>query len=181
MEFSLDGRALDNSGRPPYLERFIHAAVYEQRPDVMAVCHNHTPSILPFSVSRTARLRPVIHSAASLGGEVPVWNMADDFGSNTNLLVMHMDHGRSLARTLGKGPLALMRGHGSVVTAGSVPQVVAACIGMDKNARVQLQAIQLGELIPLSPGEIDRPPAAPLDGTPLPDRAWEAYTRRAGF
>jgi ribulose-5-phosphate 4-epimerase/fuculose-1-phosphate aldolase len=181
MEFSLDGRPLDTSGRPPYLERFIHGAVYEQRPDVMAVCHNHTASILPFSISRTARLRPVIHSAASLGGEVPVWNIADEFGPNTNLLVMNMDHGRSLARTLGQGPLALMRGHGSVVTSGSVPQLVTACIGMDKNARVQLQAIQLGELIPLSPGEINRPPAAPTDGTLLPDRAWEAYTRRAGF
>ena len=181
MEFSLDGRPLDDSGRPPYLERFIHGAVYEQRAEVNAVCHNHTASILPFGISRTARLRPVIHSAASLGGEVPVWNMADEFGPNTNLLVMNMDHGRSLARTLGQAPLALMRGHGSVVTARSVPQVVSACINMDKNARVQFQAMQLGEYIPLAPGEIARPAAAPADGTRLPDRAWEAFTRRAGF
>jgi HCOMODA/2-hydroxy-3-carboxy-muconic semialdehyde decarboxylase len=92
-----------------------------------------------------------------------------------------MDHGRSLARTLGQGRLALMRGHGSVVTATSVPQVVSACIAMDKNARVQLQAMQLGEVIPLSTGEIDRPTTSTTNGVPLPDRAWEAFTRRAGF
>jgi hypothetical protein len=59
--------------------------------------------------------------------------------------------------------------------------VVSACISMDKNARVQVQAMQLGEMIPLSPGEINRPPSVPTDGSPLPDRAWEAYTRRVGF
>jgi ribulose-5-phosphate 4-epimerase/fuculose-1-phosphate aldolase len=181
MEFSLDGRPLDNSGRPPYLERFIHGAVYEHRAEIMAVCHNHTASILPFGISRTTRLKPVIHTAASLGGEVPVWDIADEFGPNTNLLVMNIDQGRSLARGLGQNAVALMRGHGSVVAARSVPQVVSACISMDKNARVQVQAMQLGEMIPLSPGEINRPPSVPTDGSPLPDRAWEAYTRRVGF
>jgi hypothetical protein len=51
---------------------------------------------------------------------------------------------------------------------------------MDKNARVQLAALQLGELIPLAPGETTRPWVA--TGQPaLPDRAWEAFVRRAGF
>src|SRR5205809_747999 len=83
LEFRLDGELLEPSDKPPYLERYIHAAIYEERPDAMAVCHNHMPSILPFSISRTARLRPVVHMAASLGGEVPVWDIADEFGHNT--------------------------------------------------------------------------------------------------
>jgi HCOMODA/2-hydroxy-3-carboxy-muconic semialdehyde decarboxylase len=180
MEFSLDGTPLDTSGRTPYLERFIHGAVYEQRPDIIAVCHNHTLSILPFTISKTARLRPVIHTGAVLGGEVPVWNIADEFGSSTNLLVTTMDQARSLARTLGRRRLALMRGHGSVVVGADIPAVVTACTAMDKNAQVQLQAMQLGEFIPLAPGEIDRPWVAAGE-PPLPDRAWEAYVRRAGL
>jgi ribulose-5-phosphate 4-epimerase/fuculose-1-phosphate aldolase len=179
MEFALDGTPLQESVRVPYLERFIHAAIYAQRPDVMAVCHNHTLSILPFSISKTARLRPVLHTAAVLGGEVPVWNIADEFGAETNLLVVNMEQGRSLARTLGQGRIALMRGHGSVVVGPDVPGVVSACMNMDKNARVQLAAMQLGEFIPLAPGEISRPWVA-SGQPPLPDRAWEALVRRLG-
>jgi ribulose-5-phosphate 4-epimerase/fuculose-1-phosphate aldolase len=180
LEFSLDGTVLQHTGRVPYLERFIHGALYEQRPDVMAVCHNHTLSILPFSISTTARLRPVIHTAAVLGGEVPVWDIADEFGADTNLLVITMEQGRSLARTVGQGRLALMRGHGSVVVGPTVPAVVSACMAMDKNARVQLQAMRLGEFVPLAPGEIRREWVQPGQ-PPLPDRAWEALVRRVGL
>lgn len=179
MEFALDGTAVDDP-RPAYLERFLHGAIYAERPDVMAVCHNHTPSILPFCVSKSVRLRAVIHTAAMLGREVPVWDIADEFGDQTNLLVVNMQQGRSLARTLGDGRIALMRGHGSAVVGADLPQVVSACVNMDKNARVQLKALQLGELIPLSPGEIARPQTAP-GAAPLPDRGWEYWSRRAGF
>jgi ribulose-5-phosphate 4-epimerase/fuculose-1-phosphate aldolase len=177
LEFGLDGEPIQPGGKHPYLERYIHAAIFEMRPDVNAVCHNHATSILPFSISKTARLRPVIHSAAALGGEVPVWNIADEFGDRTNMLVVNMDQGRSLARTLGSGRIALMRGHGSVVAGVTIPGVVSACLGMDKNARVQMQAMQLGEFIPLSAGETERPVIAPGESA-LPDRGWEAYVRR---
>jgi ribulose-5-phosphate 4-epimerase/fuculose-1-phosphate aldolase len=177
LEFGLDGELRQQTDRVPYLERYIHAAVYERRPDVMAVGHNHTTSILPFGISKTVKLRPVIHTGAVLGGEVPVWDIADEFGDRTDMLVINMAQGRSLAKTLGKGRIALMRGHGSVVAGVSIPAVVSGCINMDKNARVQMQAIQLGEYIPLAPGEIERPAVAPGE-SPLPDRAWEAFVRR---
>ena len=108
---------------------------------------------------------------------MPVWDIADEFGSNTNLLIVNMQQGRSLARTLGSGRIALMRGHGSVVAGVSIPAVVSACLNMDKNARVQLQAMQLGEYIPLAPGEVQRPAVAPGESS-VPDRGWEAYVRR---
>jgi HCOMODA/2-hydroxy-3-carboxy-muconic semialdehyde decarboxylase len=176
LEFGLDGEVLQPTEKKPYLERFIHAAIYAQRSDVLAVCHNHTPSILPFSISRTARLRPVIHMATPLGGDIPVWDIADEFGRNTNLLVTNMDQGRSLARALGAGRIALMRGHGSVVVSDNIPSVVSSCIHMDRNARVQMQAIQLGEYTALAPGEIGRPWVA--DQPSSLDRAWEAYVSR---
>jgi hypothetical protein len=60
--------------------------------------------------------------------------------------------------------------------------VVTACMAMDKNARVQLQAMQLGDgdYVPLAPGEITRPWVTTVQ-PPLPDRAWELWVRRAGF
>jgi HCOMODA/2-hydroxy-3-carboxy-muconic semialdehyde decarboxylase len=180
LEFNLDGSLAQQTDKVPYLERFIHGAIYEQRPEVMAVCHNHTLSILPFSISKTARLKPVIHTASVLAGEAPVWDIADEFGAETNLLVVNMDQGRSLARTLGGGVLALMRGHGSVVVGPTIPTLVSACVNMDKNARVQLQAIQLGDYMALAPGELKREWTT-TDQPALPDRGWEAMVRRIGL
>ena len=43
MEFTLESESIDAKGRKPYVERFIHGAAYEARPEVMAVIHNHSP------------------------------------------------------------------------------------------------------------------------------------------
>ena len=51
VEYTLDGTAIDERGRAPYLERFIHGAVYETAPDVHSVVHNHSPSVIPFGVT----------------------------------------------------------------------------------------------------------------------------------
>ncbi len=40
IEFTLDGEPVSDK-RPPYLERFIHGAIYEARSDVQAAVHSH--------------------------------------------------------------------------------------------------------------------------------------------
>ena len=50
MEFELDGTPVDARDRKPYLERFIHAAIYEARPDIHSVVHAHAEDILPFAL-----------------------------------------------------------------------------------------------------------------------------------
>src|SRR5436305_6023012 len=109
LELDLGGQPLREESRSIYLERFIHAAIFEARPDVMAVVHAHAEDVLPFSITQ-ARLRPVIHSGAFIGVEVPVWDIAARFGDRTNLLVTNLDQGRDLARTLAEHNVALMRG-----------------------------------------------------------------------
>ena len=63
MEFTLEGEAVDARGRAPYLERFIHGALYEARPDVMSVVHNHSESVIPYGVSQQ-KLKPIYHMGA---------------------------------------------------------------------------------------------------------------------
>lgn len=94
IEFDEMGEPV-NDKRPPYLERFIHAAIFEARPDVVTVVHAHAEDTLPFGLVATP-LVPMIHSASFVGGEVPVWNIRDKFG-DTNLLVTNMAQGRDLA------------------------------------------------------------------------------------
>lgn len=176
MEFASDGTPVNPAGRTPYAERFIHGAVYEARPDVHAVVHHHSPSVIPFSVT-DARLSPVMHMCAGIGARIPTWDSRDGFG-DTNLLVTDADMARSLAAAMGTRPIVLMRGHGAVVAGASLREVVFNSIYLQLNADVQMRAAPLGEITFLSEGEI----AAVLRSRSsfTFERAWEFWCRRAG-
>jgi HCOMODA/2-hydroxy-3-carboxy-muconic semialdehyde decarboxylase len=180
MQFHLDGTTFAGSGKP-YLERFIHGAIYEQRPDVQAIVHSHSYSVVPFSVSGE-RLRPIMHVCATIGADVPVWDPQDVFG-DTDLLVANMEQGRDLAKALGARTSVLMRGHGSTVAGGSLREAVYAAVMLEVNAQLQLKAQSMGSVKFLTPGEIDNIRTRQLKGRPGEgfDRAWQYWLRHAGF
>jgi HCOMODA/2-hydroxy-3-carboxy-muconic semialdehyde decarboxylase len=180
LEFDAAGNLVGGDGAIPYVERFIHAGVYEARPDVTAVCHNHALSILPFSVSRSVKLRSTINRSLMFGEGVPVWDIADDFGTGTDMLVRNMTQGRSLARKLGQQVITLMRGHGSVVTGNGVRQVVTRSLNMDLGARAQLAVMTLGGRRMFTEPELAPHPELPA-GSTHDDRDWEYFLRRAGL
>src|SRR5215813_8858888 len=70
VELGLDGQPVKDEKRALYLERFIHAAIYEARPDINAVVHAHAEDTLPFGVAQTTPLKPVIHSGSFIGPNV---------------------------------------------------------------------------------------------------------------
>jgi HCOMODA/2-hydroxy-3-carboxy-muconic semialdehyde decarboxylase len=181
MQFDLESNAIDARGRTPYLERFIHGAIYEARPDVIAVVHAHAEDTLPFGIA-PARLKPVIHSGAFIGAEVPVWDIARKFGDKTNLLVTSVAQGRDLAKSLAKNNVVLMRGHGFAAAARSLIDVVRMSVYLPRNARAQFRGMQLGKVRALSKGEI----AARTGGTgyrpdsPETQRTWQYWAHRAG-
>lgn len=176
MEFALDGAPIEPAGRKPYAERFIHGAVYEARPDVHAVVHNHSPAVIPFGITGTP-LRPVMHMCASMGAHVPVWDSRTNFG-DTNLLVTAMPMARDLAAALGSRSVALMRGHGCVVAGGSLREVVFNAVYLEVNAGLQLRAAGLGDITFLSEGEVRAILATRSSFTF--ERAWEYWCQRAG-
>ena len=178
MEFDLDSNPVDAKGRTPYLERFIHGAVYRARPEVMSVMHNHSYEIIPFRVTKIP-LRPIFHSAGRLGGTIPVWDIREKFG-DTNFLVVSNELGRDLVACLGGNTVALMRGHGCVVTGPTVETTVLTSIYLRVNARLQMDAMRMGEVTYLSPGEIELSSQRnkPKVGD---ERAWEYLCARAGI
>jgi ribulose-5-phosphate 4-epimerase/fuculose-1-phosphate aldolase len=154
VELGLDGQPVRDETRSLYLERFIHAAIYEARPDVNSVVHAHAEDTLPFGVAQATPLKPVIHSGSFIGATVPVWDIADKFG-DTNLLVTNMEQGRDLAKCLANNNVALMRGHGFASAGRSLIEVVRMSVYLPRNARALLRAKQLGgEVKYLSQGEI---------------------------
>src|SRR5947208_7735670 len=180
VELGLDGQPVREESRALYLERFIHAAIYEARPDVQAVVHAHAEEILPFGIARATPLRPVIHSGSFIGAKVPVWDIADKFG-DTNLLVTNMEQGRDLAKCLAGNNVALMRGHGFASAAPSLIEVVRLSVYLPRNARALLRAKQLGgEITYLRQGEIDARNRGYSPYSPETWRAWEYWATKAG-
>jgi ribulose-5-phosphate 4-epimerase/fuculose-1-phosphate aldolase len=180
MQFTLDGQTAAGNGKP-YLERFIHGAIYEARPEVQAIVHSHSYSVVPFSVIEE-RLRPIMHVCATIGADVPVWDPQINFG-DTDLLVADMEQGRDLARALGPRTSVLMRGHGSTVAGGSLREAVYAAVMLEINAQLQLKAQAFGPVTFLTPGEIDKIRERQNKGRPGEgyDRAWQYWLRHAGF
>jgi ribulose-5-phosphate 4-epimerase/fuculose-1-phosphate aldolase len=176
MEYDLDSTAVDPRGRTSYLERFIHGEIYRARPDVTAVVHNHSPSVIPFGVS-TVPLRPIYHMSAFLVGGVPVFDIKRAAGEATDMLVRTPALGRALGQTLGDRPVALMRGHGAVVVGDSLPRAVFRSVYTEMNARLQAQAMALGGPITYLDDEEARRAEASVGGTTV--RPWELWKKKA--
>jgi len=180
VEHGLDGQPVRDETRALYLERFIHAAIYEARPDVQAVVHAHAEDVLPFGIAQATPLRPVIHSGSFIGAHVPVWDIADKFG-DTDLLVRNIDHGRDLARSLAGNNVALMRGHGFASAGRSLIEVVRISVYLPRNARALQRATQLGgEIKSLSKGEIAARAAGYSPYSSETWRAWQYWATKAG-
>jgi len=181
IEYELDGAPVQPDAAKGYLERYIHGALYEARPEVQSVIHSHSRSVIPFSVT-SEPLRPIVHSCATIGRYVPVWDAQDAFG-DTTLLISSMAMGRDFAKVLAQNNSALMRGHGSTVIGRSVREATYTAVYLEVNAGLQLQATRFPPVKYLTDGEIDAicdrlADAKPAEGY---DRAWAYWCRRAGM
>lgn len=177
MEFTLDGEAIDGRDLRPYGERPIHGALYEMRPDVNSVVHNHALELIPFGVTET-RLQAIAHVGATIGNDIPTWDIRDKFGE-TDHLVVTMEQGRDLANCVDGGRAALMRGHGGVVAGSDVREAVYTAVYLQINARLQLMSMPLGNPNYLTPTEVEKCKDRQFSPLSL-DRAWEYWCLRAG-
>ena len=146
LVLDLDSQIVDSKdeGTLLYRERFIHGEIYKVRPDVNAVVHSHSPTVVPFTVTR-AKLRPILHNAGFLGYGAPLFEIRKCAGNATDLLVETPALGKALARSLGKNAaVVLMRGHGDSVVGPTLRDAVFRAYYTEVNARLQLQAITIG-------------------------------------
>ena len=175
LELDLDGNPVDGGGRTSYLERFIHSEIYRARPDVNAIVHCHTPSLIPFADSDVP-LRAMYHMAAFIADGVPVFDIRRVAGM-TDLLVRDAKLGRALAASLGNRSVALMRHHGAVVVATSIPNVVGRSVYLDHNARIQIQTMAIGgKATYVDPAEARLRMTDPNEYA----RAWDLWKRKVG-
>jgi ribulose-5-phosphate 4-epimerase/fuculose-1-phosphate aldolase len=175
MELDADSEALAGDKRKGFIERYIHGEIYRARPEVMAVVHSHSPSSIPFGVTRT-KLRPIYHMGAFLWSGTPVYDIRKTREQN-DLLIRDRPLGEALAKTLGGCNCVLMRGHGMTIVGDGVPEAVYRSIYTEMNAKLQIQAGQLEGPIEFLSDEEGRRSTAANRGTL--ERPWELWKKKA--
>jgi ribulose-5-phosphate 4-epimerase/fuculose-1-phosphate aldolase len=175
MELDAESEPLPGDKRKGFIERYIHGEIYRTRPDVMAVVHSHSPSVIPFGVTKT-RLRPVYHMGSFLWSGAPVWDIRKVREEN-DVLVRDRPLGKALAAALGSCNCVLMRGHGMTVVGDGVREVVFRAIYTEMNARLQIQAQLLEGPIEFLSAEEGRRSTAANRSTH--ERPWELWKKNA--
>jgi HCOMODA/2-hydroxy-3-carboxy-muconic semialdehyde decarboxylase len=98
--------------------------------------------VLPFTITKEP-LRPIVHTASVIGAEIPVWDIRTKFGAPTCSCARSSRVATWRLRSAGN-TCALLRGHGAVVVGASIERAVLTAIYLQVNAKVLLQALQLG-------------------------------------
>jgi ribulose-5-phosphate 4-epimerase/fuculose-1-phosphate aldolase len=163
----LESNPVTDTSATGYTERFIHGEIYKARPDVMAIVHCHCPEVIPFA-NTSVPLQPMHHMGSFIGGGVPVFEIRNA-GGETDMLIRTPALGRALAQTLGAKSAVLMRGHGAAVVAPSLHVVVARAYYLNLNARLQLQAVQLGGKVTYLDSEESKKAATDYE------RSWDSW------
>lgn len=173
MTFDLLSSAQDGDARALYLERFIHGEIYARRPDVHAIVHSHSATVVPFAAS-SERLRPIYHMSSFLRSGARVFEIRTHFGM-TDMLVRNNAQGADLAETLAADAVVLMRGHGFCAVGDSIPAAVYRAYYTQMNAALQQQAIALGGTVTyLDPEEAVRVDAMNRGVIPRPWDLWKS-------
>jgi HCOMODA/2-hydroxy-3-carboxy-muconic semialdehyde decarboxylase len=171
LEFNLSSEPIKQTSVALYSERVIHGSIYASRPDVHAICHHHSPAMLPFCLTEL-RLSVVTQLGAAIGKVVPRWDQRDEFGATNHLVTRH-EEAISLARCLGDDSIVLMKRHGATVVASSLKELAFRSVYSCRDAELQLRALQYGAIDTLSDAEIE---AAERFSETTISRAWDLWS-----
>ena len=146
----------------------VHQAIYKARQDVQAVIHFHSPYTILLSVVGQT-IRPMHNYSAIFYEGVPLFESPGQ--------VETPERAAEIGRILGSSKAVLLRGHGAVVVGRSVPEVCILSLYLEESARLQVEAMKLGEPQYLSAADAARmsrrtfKPESTL-------RAWEHFSAK---
>jgi ribulose-5-phosphate 4-epimerase/fuculose-1-phosphate aldolase len=167
-----DGKVLEGAAGKPPVELAIHVGIFRVRPDVQAIIHSHLETAILFTMMDGVALRPMRARAVRWRSGIPTH--ADP--SHIKLA----EQGAALAATLGLHHAALMRAHGMVLTAESLPALVVDSVHFEENARALLQVLGAGQKpLPLTDAEMEQ-----IDRHEMRDfhvaKLWKYYLHQSG-
>lgn len=146
----------------------LHLEIYQRRPDVNVIIHNHPRWSSVFSGLHDI---PGIYdqTAAQVNGEIAFFNEYDGTVNNSNEAV-------ATAEALADSKWAILANHGAVVTAGNIRQAYLRAITLEMRCRLawHVQVVGKGKVIDK---KIAEKTGAMIDGSGFPF-LWEAMVRR---
>jgi ribulose-5-phosphate 4-epimerase/fuculose-1-phosphate aldolase len=167
---NLDGGVIDApAGLRPPSEVSLHCEIFRARRDVQAIAHFHHDLTTSFTLTRDIKLRAVKNHAVRWMSGIPVHPDSSH--------VSTPDRGRALARTLGTHHGLLIRAHGQVIVAESVPAVLIDSVHFVENAQAMYDAACLGPVAPLTEAEMAEF-CSDFDRGRHIDKLWEYYVGR---
>jgi ribulose-5-phosphate 4-epimerase/fuculose-1-phosphate aldolase len=176
VQHGLDNQPTTPTSQSLYYERWIHGEIYQARPEVNAIVHSHSPTVVPFASTR-APLRPILHNASFLGFGTPVFEIRN-FIPDSDLMISTAALGKALAQALGPtADVVLLRGHGNVVVGPSIQITVFRAYYTEINARQQLNAMILGpnDVVYMNAGECETTDKVMQA---VAGRPWDLWKRR---
>ena len=173
IEYDLDSNPCNANGRGSFLERFIHGEIYKARPDIGAVVHSHSPSVIPFGLVKVP-MRAMFHNASFIAAGVPVFDIREKFGA-TDMLVGNGAKGVALAQVMEKKDIVLMRAHGSVACGPTLQTAVFRAVYTEVNARIQHWTAALGGGAPAAALDAEEGRLADAVNETAGRRAWDLW------
>ena len=143
----MDGKKMSGpEDAVPPREVYIHTEIMKVRPDIHAIGHFHPEMAPMFTLVEGRPLVPVKNHAARWANGIPVHPDPGHLNSP--------EMGKALASTLGDCHAALIRAHGVIVTAESIPALLVDSAHFEENAEALFRAAALGPVTGLSAAEM---------------------------
>ena len=126
-----EGRLVSGEGEPNS-EFWIHARLYAARPDVGGVAHAHPPACV--CLTQVGEPHRVVHNQGGIFADgVPEYSRVG--------LIRSRELGDLLAKTVGGGNSAMMRGHGITTAFPDVRAATVAACYLEESASLQLRML----------------------------------------
>jgi ribulose-5-phosphate 4-epimerase/fuculose-1-phosphate aldolase len=147
VKIDLDGKVIGESNWPVNPAGFtVHAAIHDGIPGAHCVMHTHTTAGMAVACS-TGGLSLSNFYSAQMHGKVAY----HDFEGIT----VHADEGPRLVRNVGDRPAVILRNHGLLAWAETVPRAFATLWTLNRACEIQLASMTMGPVIAI-PEEIQR-------------------------
>ncbi len=126
-----EGRLVSGDGEPNS-EFWIHARLYAARPDVGGIVHAHPPACV--CLTQVGEPHRVVHNQGGIfAAGVPEYSRVG--------LIRSRELGDLLAKTVGPGNAAMMRGHGITTAFADVRAATVAACYLEESAALQLRML----------------------------------------
>ena len=142
VKIDLDGKVIGESDWPVNPAGFtVHAAIHDGIPGAHCVMHTHTTAGMAVACSSGGLSLSNFYSA-QLHGKVAY----HDFEGIT----VHADEGPRLVRNIGDRPAVILRNHGLLAWADTVPRAFALLWTLNRACEIQLASTAMGPVIEIA-------------------------------